>query len=348
MLHQELQHLPGLVRRRIEMPRNVSMRLNRLERPISWPAELVDEIRERCPADLVQQYPNYPMFYRRLAAFTAQREENLVVGAGIEEFIRILMAACFGQKVAVLWPSCAMFDVYADAFKIDLQRIGTHPRQPRLTVDDVCRAVTADTRVLLLANPGQPVETVFWVDEIKAIANHCAKQGCILAIDEAYHGFGASSAIGLASRLTNVVVLRTFSKAMGAAGIRLGYAVGGSFTAPLLNAVRQSGEVSSLSMSVATVLMDRFWDLVQPAIADVVLGRIWLRSAFLKAGFAAWGEHANHVLVEVGTDCGRKARALAGEGILVRLCPDPLDGYMLVTAGPQPMMERFFEAFLAA
>lgn len=348
MLHQELQHLGGVVRTRIEMPRNVSMRLNRLERPIAWPAELVREIRNRCPADLVQQYPNYPMFYRRLAAFIAQREENIVVGAGIEEFIRILMAACFGQKVAVLWPTCAMFDIYADAFKVDLQRIETHPRKPPLTVDDVCRAVTADTRVLLLANPGQPVETFFWREELLAIAKHCAKNDCLLAIDEAYHGFGATSAIHDAVRLANVIVLRTFSKAMGAAGIRLGYAVGGPHTAQLLHAVRQSGEVSSLSMSVATVLMDRFFDLVQPAIRDVVLGRIWLRMAFLKAGYAAWGEQANHILVEVGTDCGRKARALAADGILVRVCPDPLDGYMLVTAGPQPMMERFFEAFQAA
>lgn len=347
MLHEELQHLPGLVRKRIEMPRRVSMRLNRLERPVPWPEELVAEIRERCPADLVQQYPNYPQFYRRLAAFTAQREENLVVGAGIEEFIRILMAACFGQKVAVLWPSCAMFDVYADAFKIDLQRIQTNP-QVRLSVDDVCRAVGPDTRVLLLANPGQPVETVFWWNELREIAKHCAKNDCLLAIDEAYHGFGANTAISLPERACNVVVLRTFSKALGAAGIRLGYAVGGPFTAPVLNAVRQSGEVSSLSMAVATVLMDRYHDLVRPAITDVVLGRIWLRNAFLTAGYQAWGEHANHVLVAVGTDLGRKAKMLEAEGILVRVCPDPLDGYMLVTAGPQPMMERFFEAFLAA
>lgn len=345
MQSKHLQHLAGVERRRIVTPANVVLRLNRLERPAPWPAELIEEMQRTAPFELVQQYPNYPPFYERLARFVGVPAESLVVGAGIEEFIRTLMASCFGRNAATLWPTCAMFDVYARAFGVHLERIGVDPHR-HLSAAEVCSRLPAQLGVLFLANPGQPVETYFNTAELQQIAEACAQRGAVLAVDEAYHGFGSGTAVALAQDLENVVVLRTFSKAFGAAGIRLGYAVGSGRMLKALDAVRQSGEVSALSMHVATVLLDRFEAYVQPGVKVICDGRDWLRERVAAGlGFPVWGQHANHVLIDFrSVERLRKvAAALEQRGVYTKAnFGGRLDRHMLVTCGERALMERFY------
>lgn len=155
MLRPELDHLSGIDRTRIVMPDNVTMRVGRLEKPEPWPVELIEAIRQSLPLDRIQQYPDFPPFYARIAEFIGVSEDQIVVGAGIEEFIRTLMAGCFGRKMAVLWPTCAMIDVYARSFQVDLNRIVTDPFRPP-TILDVVDHIERDTSLVMLANPGQP------------------------------------------------------------------------------------------------------------------------------------------------------------------------------------------------
>ncbi len=355
MFRDELAHLQTIERRRIVMPGNVKMRIGRLEKPEPWPAELVEEIRRTAPFDLMQQYPAYPAFYDRLAAWIGVPEDRIVVGAGIEEFIRQLMAACFGQRMAVLWPSCAMVDVYAKSFNVDLDRIITDPRQPP-SIESIIDRVGSETRLVMLANPGQPVETCYSVKELRYLAAACEQRGAVLAIDEAYYGFGAPSAMELINdrpynEFDNVLVMRTFSKAFGAAGIRLGFAAGGAKVIKMLNAVRQSGEVSSFSMHVATALMDNYERFVVPSIREICASRHWLRRHVIQAGFQAWGEHANHVLIDLRTPerAQKTAAALAARGIYVRACGvDPLASCLLVTCGSLDLARAFFAEFQAS
>ena len=349
MLRIELEHLAGIERRRIVMPGNVAMRLNRLEKPEAWPEELVEEIRRTLPVETIHQYPAYPPFYRRLADFIGVREDRIVVGAGSEEFIRILMAGAFGQKVAVLWPTCAMVDVYAESFRVELDRIVTNPHRPP-TIYNLIHSVSQGAKLVMLANPGQPVETCFSINQLQLLARHCANHGATLVVDEAYHGFGAPTALDLVREFDNVVVLRTFSKAFGAAGIRLGFAVAGERVKPALDAVRQSGEVSSLSIHIATVLMDNYSKFVWPSICEIVSARDWLRMQLAGVGLKTWGDHANHVLVDFEEPdlLEDVAKGLALEGVYPRASlPAPLDSCILITCGSPLLMSRFWKALEA-
>jgi histidinol-phosphate aminotransferase len=348
MLRPELDHLSGIDRTRIVMPDNVTMRVGRLEKPEPWPAELVEAIRESLPLDKIQQYPAYQPFYERLAEFIGVSDDQIVVGAGIEEFIRTLMAGCFGRKMAALWPTCAMIDVYARSFQVALNRIVTDPFAPP-TILDVVEHIDPDTSLVMLANPGQPVGTCYDAHDIRWLATYCREIGATLAVDEAYFGFGAPTAVRLVGECDNLIVLRTFSKAFGAAGLRLGYAVAQPKLKRAVDAVRQSGEVSALSMHIATVLMDRYDEFVASSIAEICASRDWLTAHLRDDGLQAWGSVANHVLVHVGPDMARKAQALAAEGILVRhSMPDPLHECLMITCGSMQLMQKFYERFKAA
>jgi len=353
MFAKRFQHLGEIERKRIVMPDNTRMRLNRLERPQPWEEELQRRIVELYRADQIQQYPNYQPFYEQLAAFAGCETDEIVVGAGIEEFIRNLFMLCIepGDKVAYLWPTCAMFDVYARVFQADSVRIVTDLRPPigAVVANDLIKKLPPDLRLLILAHPGQPVENMFSRRDIMHIADACRDRDAVLALDEAYYGFGSHTEINRPRYHSNVVVLRTFSKAFGAASIRLGYAIGKGEIIHALNAVRQSGEVSAFSMHAASVLMKHHESHVKPAIRDICDGRDWLRAMVQEElGLKAWGYHANHVLIEM-PNAAEVAGRLADKGVLVKAgFPAPIDSHMLVTCGNRELMTTFCAELMAA
>lgn len=349
MYRAEFQNLYGIERKRIAPTHENHLRLHRLERPEQWEAELLDAIWQSQKP--INWYPDYSPFHEKLAAFVGVNTQEIVLGAGIEDFIRTLFWLCCGpgDRVAYTWPTCKMFDIYAEVFQARAQRIVFEPDAPH-TVEDVTRNLHEATRLLILPNPGQPVETMFSLDEMRAIAEHCRKQNTLLAIDEAYYGFGSETCLPLIDLFENVLVLRTFSKAFGAAGIRVGYAVGRHAVTKPLEAIRMSGEIAGPSMTAASVLMDHWESHVIPGIRAVCEGRDWLREILNDAGFHTSGYFANHVLIDMGS--AERAMsvqmALRVRGIHVRTNAPPVDKHLMVTCGSIPLMRRFYDAFQGA
>lgn len=350
MFARRFQHLCEIERKRIIMPDGLRMRLNRLERVEPWPEALQHAIANSAALGTLQQYPAYQAFYERLAAFNGLRPDQIVVGAGIEEFIRSLFMLCIepGDKVAFFWPTCAMFEIYARVFGAEIVRIAVDPGD-WLSLDQFIGQLPQDLKLLILVNPGQPIDTYVTPDAVHVIADVCRQRGAILAVDEAYHGFGAPTSIAANVEHENIVVLRSFSKAFGAASIRLGWATGSPEMVAALDAVRQSGEVSTFSMHVATVLMDNYPNLVGPEIAAICMGRDRLRHRIeAELGLKARGRWANHVLIE-HEDAAAIANRLAARGILVRAgMPAPLDRHILVSCGGPELMDEFFDELKAA
>jgi histidinol-phosphate aminotransferase len=350
MFTARYQHLDAIQRHRIVMPDNTRMRLNRLEKPEPWRTELQIAIAQALPYGRLQQYPDYPKFYERLAQFLRVETEDIVIGAGIEEFIRTLFMLCVepGDKIAILHPTCAMFEIYGKVFGANLIKIEMNPNKPKSSWE-LINELPNDINLLILPNPGQPVENHFNLEELAEIASACFARDAVLAIDEAYHGFGAVSALetDLHMQFSNVVILRTFSKALGAASIRLGCAIAGPRIRNALDAVRQSGEVSSFSMCAATVLMDNYDGIVSRGIAEIANTRNWLRESIKSYfNYKAWGSYANHVLIEFPSPAvanGLKLR-LGIQGVLIKgEFPPPLDRCLLVTVGGYDLMNTFFQ-----
>lgn len=333
------RYLPGIERKRIAPTPVGDMRLHRLERPEPWQEELQAKFRAFPP---VNWYPDYGAFHRRVAEFAGVEPENLVVGAGIEDFIRSLVILCCdpGDGFAYTWPTCAMFDIYAEVFSTRPVRIET---SYETTADDIIARLDDRVRLLILPNPGQPVETNFNQWDMRRIARRCQDIGAVLAVDEAYHGFGSETSLPVLDVFDNVVILRTFSKAFGGAALRIGYAIGRGDVIRALDAIRESGEVAGPSMHMASVLMDE-WPTVRRGIAEVCAGRDWLRDRLLADGYEAHGSVANHVNVRVKDGAGLVDR-LKMRGVHVRL---NRDGTIMVTCGSVGLMQRFYEAFSAS
>lgn len=344
------QHLAQIERKRIVTPDNVVLRLNRGERPEPLPSQIQYVLKAKLKeaVETTQQYPSYQQFYARLSKYTGFPKEQTVVGAGIEEFIRTLMFLCCdpGQKAVVLWPTCAMYDIYANAFGAWLYCVKTAPGQS-FTVVDFIKQIPIDARVVFVPNPGQPVETCFSAEELGRLAYYCHANDIVLVIDEAHFGFGAPTAFSLVNQFDNLLVMRTFSKFFGAASIRVGYVVGQERVIKPLDAVRPSGEISGPSMLIATVLMDNASIMIEEA-RGIARARDWLRCELKNRGFQAWGKKGFSVLIDMCEPqlAQQMAAHLADVGVYVKSgFPDPAAACLLVACGSLELMKAFYAEF---
>ena len=352
MYLERFRHLYDFPRVRIPEPEwgPDTMRLQRNEKPDAWPKELLERIFANVPENLLQRYPDPLPFYSKLSDFLGVPKESLLVTSGVDEAIRNIVAlSCEpGDEFAVTWPGYAMYDVYARMYGLTETKIIYAPDR-FMTASELCSKVPDYAKVLFLPNPSQPVENCFDLEGLAEIAEYCQARDILFAVDEAYYLFGAPTAAPLIDRFNNVIIMRTFSKAFGAASIRLGYLIGGPDALAPLSAFRLAHEANALSLHAASVLLDCFESHVRPSIDSICEGRDYLRSSALEHGFPAWGEVSNNVMIDLGSNekMSTVTKSLEDKGVYVKgRFPEPLDQHILVTCGPKELMTRFWHTLL--
>ena len=352
MYLKRYQHLYDLERLRVPEPEDgpEMMRLQRGEKPNDWPKDLLDQIFGTIPDNLLQRYPNPSLVYQKLAEFVGVPENHLLLTSGIEEAIRsIMMLSCEpGDVFSVPWPCYAMYDVCGRIFGLDMAPI-TYTPDRFVTPGELHEMVPEGAKVLFLPNPCQPTENCFDLDQLSQIASYCRERDMVMAVDEAYYLFGAPTAVPLVERFDNLLIMRSFSKAFGAASMRFGYMIGSPKAITPLSALRLGYESNSLCLHAASVLLNSFHSHIKPHIQSVCEGRDFLRNKAIAHGLRAWGEVSNSVLIDLGSNekMTEVGQALDARQINVKWgLPKPLDQHILVTAGPENMMKRFAVALL--
>jgi len=210
-------------------------------------------------------------------------------------------------------------------------------------------AVRNDTRVIFVSNPNNPTGT--WIEPSQVLAFlRQVPPNVLVVLDEAYHEYLAatdqSASIEWVREFPNLLVTRTFSKAHGLAGLRVGYGVAHAQIADLMNRVRQPFNVNSLAQAAAiaalgdTAFLQTGFELNQA-------GMVQLTSGFDAMGLDWIPSHGNFVSVRVG-DAARVFQGLLERGVIVR----PISGYGLpehlrITVGLKAENARFLETLAA-
>jgi len=210
------------------------------------------------------------------------------------------------------------------------------------------RAITERTRLVFVANPNNPTGTYVGARElhafIKAVPRHV-----IVALDEAYYeyagGLDIQNGIQWLEEFPNLVVLRTFSKAYGLAGLRVGYAVSHPSVAGMLNRVRQAFNVSSVALAGAAAALDDEAH-VTAAVKVAVAERVRVANRLRALGTRCLPSAGNFLLMHAGPEALKRFDALLRAGIIVR----PVGNYQLpehlrLTLGTVEQNERFLAAW---
>lgn len=294
----------------------------------------------------VTQVTRYPSLYAAelkaaLAAYVGATPDRLVTGCGSDDILDSAMRA-FGEPGSVVAgsePSFAMIPIFARMN--GLRYVGVTERadgQP-----DLDALLAARPRILYLCSPNNPTGALLSRELLERAMREVPG---VVFLDEAYAEFAGVSAVDLAQRVDNLLVIRTMSKAFGLAGLRVGYAIG----APALvrDVEKSRGPYKLNAMAEQTALAALRHDLpwVEEHVALAVTNRDRLTEALSVRGFAPLPSHANYVCVPVDHAVA-VGQALRARGVAARpfeALPHVGDT-LRISVGPWPLLEQFLTAF---
>jgi len=214
----------------------------------------------------------------------------------------------------------------------------------------MARAVNERTRIVFVANPNNPTGTWVTAAELEAFIAKLPPH-VIVALDEAYFeytvGLPLQNGIDWLEKFPNLVVFRTFSKAYGLAGVRVGYAVSHPSVADMLNRVRQAFNVSAIGLAGAAAALDDTRH-VSAAVNVAIAERARVTAKLEAAGTRVIPSAGNFLLVHVGPEARQKYEALLRKGVIVRPVANyQLPEYLRVTLGTVEQNDRFLDAWIA-
>jgi len=348
-LTQALQAIRPAVRQgkpyKVGAPSEAPIKLNQNENPFDLPEALKRELLEAFWAIPFNRYPaEHPERLRQaLADHLGWTPEGIIVGNGSNELVFTLGLAVVEAGTPVVLPR-PMFSFYEMMVRLYGGTVLAVPPRPDLQFDTEALLETIRRyrpALVVLTTPNNPTGLAMASEEVEAIVQ--AAPGLVL-IDEAYVEF--TDGVGYRRFLDHyphVLLLRTFSKAFGLAGLRLGYLVGHSCVVQELYKARIPFMVDRLAETIALALLQHH-ELVKAQAARIKAEVAWLYHELSKlAGVTPVPSQANFVIFRTGLEPGVLLARLAQKGILLRdLSNYPeLRGYVRVSAG-RPEENRAF------
>ncbi len=273
-------------------------------------------------------YPDGNAFYlkNRLAEKLGLEPSNLIFGNGSNEIIEFLGHALLqpGAEAIVSQYCFAVYPIVAHLFGAKLKVVPAKNFGHDLGA--MLAAVTAQTRLMFVANPNNPTGTMAPKEELMRLVNELPEQ-VLLVMDEAYIEFVEEPAdlLPLIRRgdRGNLILMRTFSKIFGLAGLRVGYGIAHPESIAALEKIRQPFNINSAAQTAALAALDDHEHLARTR-SNNRLGIEFLQNAFRQLGLEFVPSRANFVLVRVG-DGQAVFQKLQKEGIIVR----PMGSYQL-------------------
>jgi histidinol-phosphate aminotransferase len=322
-----------------------SLKLASNENPLGPSPRALEAVRGALPR--VHRYPDGASFLlrRALSLRLDVPEDQLVFGCGSDELLELVAKAFVGEgdEVVYAWPSFAMYPIVmrgagADPVEVPLDEHRVHD------LEAMAGAVSERTQVVIVCNPNNPTGTSVGAEAFDRFVAGLPDD-VVLVIDEAYVEYARRAdfpdALAWIARRPATVVLRTFSKIYGLAGLRIGYGVAGAELAGYLERARHPFNVNSLSEVAACAALE---DEVHVARARRLNteGLVYLERELGDLGLETWPSDANFILVRTGENV---YEPLLREGVIVR----PMGGFGLadcvrVTVGLPEENERFVKA----
>ena len=300
----------------------------------------VRETLAQISAGALTRYPERQPAEAIVAAHLGLRPEQVALTNGVDEAIHVLFETFLeaGDEVLMPVPTYTMYEVYASATdaRVVTVQAGVDLAFP---YEGLLHAMASRTKVIAIANPNSPSGTVATRAQLLELARRAPQ--AVLLVDEAYFHFFGETVMDLVGTLPNLVVARTFSKAYGLAGLRLGLLAGPADLMRWVRRVLSPYSVNSLALAcLLPALEDTAY--LDWYVSEVLEARAEFEAALDAAGVRHWPSRTNFVLVEIGPEHVEFVRLMREAGVLVRdRSADPgCDGRVRITIGTRAQMRQ--------
>ena len=296
---------------------------------------VLERLRQLQPEQLAR-YPERAPVEREVAAFLGLQPEQVLLTNGVDEAIHLVCEAYLESEdeAIIVAPTFAMYEICAAATGAQVISVPADEDFRFPTSKVMAHTTTPSTRLIAIANPNNPSGAAASADDLLLIARS-APQAAVL-VDEAYFEFHGESLWEHIGQVQNLFIARTFSKAYGMAGFRVGVLMGSAAQMQDLRRSCSPYNVNGVALScLPDALADQ--DYVRKYVEEVQSSRTRLQEEFRALGIPFWPSQANFVLARIGPRHADFVRGMKARGILVRDRSSDwgCDGCVRITAGWQ-------------
>jgi len=298
----------------------------------------VKEALEQITTGALTLYPEREPVEALVAKTVGVEPTQLALTNGVDEAIHVLFETFLeaGDELLLPVPTYTMYEVYASATDATAVKVlaGDDLEFP---FEQLVAAITPKTKIIAVANPNSPSGTVATRAQLLELAQRAPQ--AILLVDEAYYHFFGETVMDLVGKVPNLMVARTFSKAYGLAGLRLGLLAGPVELMRWVRRVLSPYSVNSLALAcLPPALADT--EYLDWYVSEVRQARAEFEAALDEEGVRRWPTQANFILTEIGAQHKEFVERMRAAGVLVRdRSADPgCDGRVRITVGTREQM----------
>lgn len=301
-------------------PHRAAIKLNQNENPFDLPSAIREEVVRRLEARAWSRYPDFvPVsLLERLSDFSGWPREGLLAGNGSNELIQALLMVTLGQGKCVLIcePTFALYRQISSVLGADVHSVGLTP-DLRFDVGGLRQAIQEiRPDITIICSPNNPTGCVIADGELAMLLSE--SEG-LIAVDEAYHEFARHSLAGLLEKFKNLVVLRTFSKAMALAGARVGYLLADPDIVREIAKAVLPYNLNIFSQTAAEVSLEMYETELRPLIDQIIDQRRRLSVELQKIdGLTLVESSANFMVIRSRINPKRVFEELLTRDILIR------------------------------
>ena len=313
-------------------PHRASLKVNQNENPWDAPVRIKEEVLRRFSEREWSRYPEFvpATLHSRLAAFAGWKADGVLAGNGSNELIQASLMVTMAPRKRVLI-SEPTFLLYAQIATVLGGEVESVPLTSDLQYDSEALLKAVKDRqpdVTIICSPNNPTGCVLEDDALSALLK--ASRGLVI-VDEAYHEFSEHSVVPLLHEHENLIVLRTFSKAMAFAALRLGYLLASPEVVSEVHKAVLPYSVNLFAQVAAEVAMEHYDTELRPLVKEIIAERERLFGELCSVkGLTPVASKGNFMVVKSATDPRRIFTELLEHDILVR----DVSGY--------PMLRDYF------
>lgn len=312
------------------------------------PKEFVKKALSGIAPEFLSLYPEYQTLKRTISRHNGIKPENICLANGSDNAIKHIFETYIspGDKVLLTDPTFAMYPVYCAMFSarpvtVEYKKDFSFPK------DEFLKKISSGIKMAVVVNPNNPTGTALTRLELMPIIKKAYEKKVLLVVDEAYFYFYPATVIDLIKKYDNLLVLRTFSKLCGLAGMRVGYVASSPTVINNLRKVRPTYDVNGIAALLAEKLLeDKF--IIPGLIKDILKGKEYLSRRLSENGIEHKKGHANFILIKCGGKSGKIKDELGRRNILVHggFTQPFLKDYIRVTVSNEKIMRTFFKHFI--
>lgn len=317
------------------------------ENPNGLPQEFVNSVLKELTPEYLSMYPEPERFIGKYAEFIGVDKDNVYCTNGSDHGIRVLLEVFGepGKEVVTVSPTFEIYWVCCSLIGLKHKPV-QYNTDFTISVENILDAMTDETRIVVLLNPNSPIGNLYSDEEVQRVIDKSKQIGAIVILDEAYHYFYDKTFLHFVFENDNVVLLRTFSKLMSIAGLRVGMLIGHKDLIHYVRNSRLAYEMNSIGLLFAERILEHP-RMIEDLIKQEKEGKAYFIGELEKRGYWYMDCHGNYVLVKPKHDAHEISRRLAEDK---KTLVHPYGNAMMkdiirVTIGSVKAMEFFVKVF---